>query len=66
MKFCDDLEDGVAAATTTSDCIFTIVNTGRTGAVTESRILSQFAGIVTISFIRWNDRNEQGYGSGLM
>ena len=37
LKFCDDLADGVAAATTTGDCRFTIVNTGRTGGVTESR-----------------------------
>ena len=34
----DDLAGGVAAATNTGDCKFTIANTGRTGELTESRI----------------------------
>jgi len=59
LRFCDDQADGVAAATTAGDCKFTIANTDRTAGATESRIWSQFAGIVTISFIRWNDRYER-------
>ena len=48
LKFCDNLAGGVAAATTTGDCKFTIASTGRTGGAIESRIWNQFAGIATI------------------
>jgi hypothetical protein len=47
LKFCGDLADGVAAATATGACKFTIANTGHTAGATESRIWNQFAGIAT-------------------